>query len=66
MFFKFNIWIYYTQRPNNKFKTLKFDFIKTHPMPQKYQNPKNINLLSLITLITILKTFDIKPKNLSF
>ena len=33
-------------------------------MPQKYQNPKNINLLSLITLISILKTFDIKHKNL--
>ena len=33
-------------------------------MPQKYQNPKNINLLSLITLISILKTFDIKRKNL--
>ena len=33
-------------------------------MPQKYQNPKDINLLSLITLISILKTFDIKRKNL--
>ena len=33
-------------------------------MPQKYQNPKDINLLSLITLISILKTFDIKQKNL--